>query len=64
MGVKISTTTLFDCNTLKLLCNFLLTNFFEESGDEDEISELNEFDKDELLKLLELELNNGDRREL
>ncbi|MBA2648595.1 MAG: KR domain-containing protein [Legionella sp.] len=67
LGIKITTTTLFECNTLQLLSKYLLITYFQENNElEDDIAEnksdlgdvsaFDNIEKNELLKFLESEI--------
>ena len=69
MGIKITTTTLFDCSTLKLLTNHLLMTYFQtdiakddgviqQESDTSDLSEFDNVEKNELLNLLKSEMDN------
>ncbi|TAK71816.1 MAG: KR domain-containing protein [Gammaproteobacteria bacterium] len=49
MGIKITTTTLFDCNTLQLLTNYFLTHHFQVQTK----SEFDGIEKNDLLNFLQ-----------
>ncbi|MCD5329209.1 beta-ketoacyl synthase N-terminal-like domain-containing protein [Chromobacterium piscinae] len=68
VGVKVTTTALFDYNTLRLLTNHLLIDHFkidisnntaaQESSKTHNLSEFDNVEKDELLNLLKSEMDN------
>ncbi len=68
LGIKVTTTALFDYSTLKLLVNYLLVDFFKidtekndaatlEKSDAHDLSEFDNVEKDDLLDILKSEMD-------